>query len=172
MEQFDNFFYKLDSRSVSIVNPLHGQHGFASLDFDKFTTARLELSVHSQLLGYKYTPGSKPKSFGLSFLKDKTAPETSKSFEEFMAGIIKDKPANIDAFFDGYVKLQLDSVMNLRDYCRDVVFLTDGKLEPEIEAKLKVVLVQISKPWMIPNLLLLKILKSMLLPKEAERILS
>lgn len=97
------------------------------------------MAVHSQLIDYRYAPAGKARGFSLAFLKDKTAPEHSTTFEEFMAGVIKDRPANIDAFYDGNVKTFFDSVTDLRDFCRNVVFLAEEKAKPELLAKVKVI---------------------------------
>lgn len=121
-----------------ISHPLQGQHGFTSLEFDNFTAARLEVSVHSQLLGYKYVPREKPNGFSIGFFQDKTAPERSTNFEEFTAGVIKDKPANIDTFYDANVKTLFDSVLSLRDYCQSLVLLSEDETDQEITSQAKV----------------------------------
>lgn len=121
-----------------LCDPLQGQHGFTSLEFRKFTIARLELSVHTQLLGYKYTPGVKAKIFSIGYLIDKTAPERSSNFEEFMVGVIKDKPANIDSFYDANVKTLFESVIKLRNYCESMALLAEDQSSLEEIADIKV----------------------------------
>lgn len=117
---------------------MSGQHGFASLDFQKPNCGRLELTAFSQLLGFKYIPAPKPQGFSIGFLQDKNAPEKSTTFEEFMAGVIKDKPANIDNFFDGYVKVLFDATSKLLDQCIDLGVLAENCGRPETVGMIKV----------------------------------
>jgi glutathionyl-hydroquinone reductase len=90
------------------------------------------------LLGYKYTPGVKPTGFSFAYLIDKTAPERSTTFEAFMAGVIKDKPANIDTFYDSNVKPLFDAVVHLRAYCQSIAILADDNTTIEDITRIKV----------------------------------
>lgn len=98
----------------------------------------MDLSVHTQLLGFKYVPGVKPKKFSMGYLMEKFAPERSSSFEEFMAGVIKDKPANIDSFYDATVKILFDAVTKLREYCIDCAVLAGSEPTSDESVKIKV----------------------------------
>lgn len=74
-------------------------------------------------------------------MKDKHAPEKSTSFEEFVASVIKDKPANIDQFFENYVKTLFEARCSLRDYCKSLQLLAENNNLDEAAETIKVLFV-------------------------------
>lgn len=61
------------------------------------------------------------------------------NFEEFIAAVIKDKPANIDQFFENYVKTLFEARCSLRDFCQSLVNLAEEKGQAEVAELIKVI---------------------------------
>ena len=75
--------------------------------------------LHSQLIEFSFRPA---KFVGLefNFEKEDHPLQHCLTFEEFIAGIIKDKPANIDVFFDTYVKRIERVSAEFIDFCKQL----------------------------------------------------
>ena len=100
------------------------------MDFAGNTLARLEGSVHSQLTDFCFKPGGGPATgFSFGFLKSKDTIDKCATLEEFLAKVIKDKPANIDRFFDSYVKSVFESCASLTAYISQAISEADGRPE-------------------------------------------
>ena len=89
--------------------------------------------LHSQLIEFSFRPA---KFVGLefNFEKEDHSLQHCLTFEEFIAGIIKDKPANIDVFFDTYVKRVEVVSAEFMDYCKQLAVVAGGlSLEPVVQ---------------------------------------
>lgn len=90
------------------------------MEFRGNTPSRFEFSVHTQLTEFSFKPGENASSI-TGFFKSKDSTDKSKSLEEFVACVIKDKPANIDRFFSSYVVSLYDANHRLEMWLRKIV---------------------------------------------------
>jgi hypothetical protein len=83
----------------------------------------------------------RPSKFvGLEFNFDKEEVPFEKcvTFEEFISEIIKDKPANIDKFFDTYVKELKKSCLSLMKFCLGIQKYAEKTGNVELAKRIKV----------------------------------
>lgn len=97
------------------------------MDFDSpLVTSSLQGSIHSELVSFQFKPGKLKISADQipNFSKEEHGPIlSSKTLEDYIAGIIKDKPVNIDKFFDYVVKEVLrrnESIIHRLQKCLEV----------------------------------------------------
>lgn len=104
-----------------------GLKEFLHVDFDSpLVTSALQGSIHSELVSFQFKPGKlkiSPDHIP-NFSKEEHGPIlSSKTLEDYIAGIIKDKPVNIDKFFDYVVKEVLkrnESIIHRLEKCLEV----------------------------------------------------
>lgn len=106
-------------------------------EFDKHVYARFEGLLHSQLMDFSFRPS---KFVGMEFNFDKEEIPFDKclTFEEFISEIIKDKPANIDKFFDTYVKELKRTTLRLMEYCHKIYKNAEKSGNIQLADKIKV----------------------------------
>lgn len=112
-----------------------GCHSFLGVDFRGNAEARVEGSVHVQLADFIFKPGEKKEALlNIGFLKPKPTIGQSTTLEEFLAYVIKDKPVNIDLYFDSFVRPVFRAGLQLQAFLQQAI----GNLDPEKVAGLAV----------------------------------
>jgi hypothetical protein len=125
-KKYDNLgseFYRLNTQEILIKNSVSGLKEYLHVDFDSpLITCSLHGSLHSELISFQFKPGKlkiSPEIIPKYTKEEHSNIFSSKNLEDYIAGVIKDKPVNIDKFFDYVVKQILERNLRVRKRLED-----------------------------------------------------